>query len=194
MPSLATLPRDLALFETGLVFHPREEQAVAPVLPVDRRPSDEELASLNAALPVQPRHVAVVLAGAREQAGWWGKGRPADWADAVEAGRAVAREAGAEVVVRQGQYGPWHPGRCAEFVIGETVVGYAGELHTGPHIGAQIGGRHSGVEGRSHGPQRSSHRQRCRQRSRLHPSSSSQQGEQQTGAGPQGGHGVIQGL
>ncbi|KND27113.1 phenylalanine--tRNA ligase subunit beta [Streptomyces acidiscabies] len=120
---------DLALFETGLVFHPREEQAVAAVLPVDRRPTDEELASLDAVLPVQPRHVGVVLAGAREQAGWWGKGRPADWADAVEAGRLVVREAGAEVVVRQGQYGPWHPGRCAEFVIGETVVGYAGELH-----------------------------------------------------------------
>ncbi|MFM9448991.1 phenylalanine--tRNA ligase subunit beta [Streptomyces acidiscabies] len=120
---------DLALFETGLVFHPREERAVAAVLPVDRRPTDEELASLDAVLPVQPRHVGVVLAGAREQAGWWGKGRPADWADAVEAGRLVVREAGAEVVVRQGQYGPWHPGRCAEFVIGETVVGYAGELH-----------------------------------------------------------------
>ncbi|WP_416969217.1 phenylalanine--tRNA ligase subunit beta [Streptomyces sp. 4F14] len=120
---------DLALFETGLVFHPRDEQAVAAVLPVDRRPTDEELASLDAALPVQPRHVGAVLAGAREQAGWWGKGRPADWADAVEAGRAVAREAGVELVVRQGQYGPWHPGRCAEFVIGETVVGYAGELH-----------------------------------------------------------------
>ncbi|MET8978589.1 phenylalanine--tRNA ligase subunit beta [Streptomyces sp. NPDC004539] len=124
---------DLALFETGLVFHPRAERSVAPVLPVDRRPSDEELASLDAAIPVQPRHVAVVLAGAREQAGWWGKGRPADWADAVEAGRAVAREAGAELLVRQGQYGPWHPGRCAEFVLVadgvETVVGHAGELH-----------------------------------------------------------------
>lgn len=124
---------DLALFETGLVFQPRAEQVVAPVLSVERRPSDEELASLDAALPVQPRHVAVVLAGAREQAGWWGKGRPSDWADAVEAGRAVAREAGAEVVVRQGQYGPWHPGRCAEFVIVvdgvEQVIGHAGELH-----------------------------------------------------------------
>ncbi|MHC5906055.1 phenylalanine--tRNA ligase subunit beta [Streptomyces sp. S6] len=124
---------DLALFETGLVFHPRAERTVAPVFPVDRRPSDAELASLDAAIPVQPRHVAVVLAGAREQAGWWGKGRPADWADAVEAGRAVAREAGAEVLVRQGQYGPWHPGRCAEFVVVvdgvETVVGHAGELH-----------------------------------------------------------------
>jgi phenylalanyl-tRNA synthetase beta chain len=124
---------DLALFETGLVFQPRAEQGVAVALPVDRRPTDEEIATLDAALPEQPRHVAVVLAGAREQAGWWGKGRPADWADAVEAGRAVAREAGAELIVRKGQYGPWHPGRCAEFVVvvdgTERVVGHAGELH-----------------------------------------------------------------
>ncbi|MEV3969526.1 phenylalanine--tRNA ligase subunit beta [Streptomyces sp. NPDC050698] len=124
---------DLALFETGLVFRPREEQRVAAVLPVDRRPTDEELAELNAALPEQPRHAAVVLAGAREQAGWWGKGRPADWADAVEAARTVAREAGAELVIRKGQYGPWHPGRCAELVLtvdgAERVVGHAGELH-----------------------------------------------------------------
>ncbi|WP_329240443.1 phenylalanine--tRNA ligase subunit beta [Streptomyces canus] len=124
---------DLALFETGLVFQPRSEQRAAAVLPVDRRPTDAEIAELDAALPEQPRHVAVVLAGAREQAGWWGKGRPADWADAVEAGRLVAREAGAELVVRGGQYGPWHPGRCAEFVVvvdgAETVVGHAGELH-----------------------------------------------------------------
>ncbi|MEW1772448.1 phenylalanine--tRNA ligase subunit beta [Streptomyces sp. NPDC086777] len=124
---------DLALFETGLVFLPRPEQGIAGHLPVDRRPTDAELASLDAVLPEQPRHVAVVLAGAREQAGWWGKGRPADWADAVEAGRAVAREAGAELIVRSGQYGPWHPGRCAELVVvadgAERVVGHAGELH-----------------------------------------------------------------
>ncbi|MGW0294129.1 phenylalanine--tRNA ligase subunit beta [Streptomyces tuirus] len=137
---LATLRRndgrgshDLALFESGLVFRPREEQRIAAVLPVDRRPTDEELAELNAALPEQPRHIAVVLAGAREQAGWWGKGRPAEWADAVEAARSVAREAGAELVVRKGQYGPWHPGRCAELAVtvdgAERIVGHAGELH-----------------------------------------------------------------
>ncbi|MFV8187686.1 MULTISPECIES: phenylalanine--tRNA ligase subunit beta [unclassified Streptomyces] len=124
---------DLALFETGLVFLPRAEQRVAAALPVDRRPTDEEIAGLDAALPEQPRHAAVVLAGAREQAGWWGKGRPADWADAIEAARVVAREAGAELIVRGGQYGPWHPGRTAELVVvvdgAEKVVGHAGELH-----------------------------------------------------------------
>ncbi|WP_405740113.1 phenylalanine--tRNA ligase subunit beta [Streptomyces sp. NBC_01525] len=124
---------DLALFETGQVFLPTGDEKPAVRLPVDRRPTDEEIAELNAALPAQPRHAAVVLTGAREQAGWWGKGHPATWADAVEAGRTVAREAGVELTVRQDQLAPWHPGRCAAFVVtvggAEEVVGHAGELH-----------------------------------------------------------------
>ncbi|MCQ4082691.1 phenylalanine--tRNA ligase subunit beta [Streptomyces sp. RB6PN25] len=125
--------RDLALFETGLVFLPSGEEPAPPRLPVDRRPLDEEIAALDAALPHQPRHVAVVLAGAREQAGWWGQGRPAGWADAVEAARTVAREAGVELTVSSAQYAPWHPGRCAALHVRvdgeETLVGHAGELH-----------------------------------------------------------------
>ncbi|MEX0168111.1 phenylalanine--tRNA ligase subunit beta [Streptomyces sp. LMG1-1-1.1] len=124
---------DLALFETGLVFRLDGEPGVAVRLPVDRRPTDEEIAVVNAALPRQPRRVAVVLAGAREQAGWWGKGRPSDWADAVEAGRTVAAEAGVELIISADQHAPWHPGRCAAFHVeidGEKVlVGHAGELH-----------------------------------------------------------------
>ncbi|MFJ2115567.1 phenylalanine--tRNA ligase subunit beta, partial [Streptomyces sp. NPDC087850] len=124
---------DLALFETGLVFRPTGDASVPVRLPVDRRPTDAEIAALDAALPRQPRGVAVVLAGTREQAGWWGRGTPAVWADAVEAARTVAREAGVELAVRAGQYAPWHPGRCAELYVTvdgeETLVGHAGELH-----------------------------------------------------------------
>ncbi|MFE9254967.1 phenylalanine--tRNA ligase subunit beta [Streptomyces sp. NPDC006879] len=124
---------DLALFETGLVFLAGDQPGAAVRLPVDRRPTAEEIATLDAALPAQPRHAAVVLAGAREQAGWWGAQRPGSWADAIESARVLAREAGAELVVRQGQYGPWHPGRCAELVVHvegvEEVIGHAGELH-----------------------------------------------------------------
>ncbi|MFI7101563.1 phenylalanine--tRNA ligase subunit beta [Streptomyces sp. NPDC050161] len=124
---------DLALFETGQVFRPTGDEKPAVRLPVDRRPTDEEIAGLNASLPQQPRRVAVVLAGAREQAGWWGKGRPSTWADAVEAGRTVAREAGVELTVRQDQQAPWHPGRCAALLAQidgeEVLVGNAGELH-----------------------------------------------------------------
>ncbi|MFD4138406.1 phenylalanine--tRNA ligase subunit beta [Streptomyces sp. NPDC058572] len=137
---LATLRRnngrgshDLALFETGLVFRPTGDEKPAVVLPVDRRPTDAQIAELDAALPRQPRRAAVVLAGAREQAGWWGKGGAAEWADAIEAGRLLAREAGVELTVRADQHAPWHPGRCAALfatVNGEeTLIGHAGELH-----------------------------------------------------------------
>ena len=30
---------------------------------------------------------------------------------------------------RAAQYLPWHPGRCAEVLVGETAVGHAGQLH-----------------------------------------------------------------
>ncbi|GAA1186381.1 MULTISPECIES: phenylalanine--tRNA ligase subunit beta [Streptomyces violaceusniger group] len=132
---------DLALFETGLVFRATGDEPPAAVLPVDRRPTDEQIAGLNAALPHQPRRAAVVLAGDREQAGWWGKGTPVSWADAVEAGRVVAREAGVELIVRQDQQDPWHPGRCAALLAvvdgQEILVGNAGELH--PRVTKALG-------------------------------------------------------
>jgi phenylalanyl-tRNA synthetase beta chain len=49
--------------------------------------------------------------------------------DAVQAARVVAATAGVELTVRAGDLAPWHPGRCAELVVGERVVGHAGELH-----------------------------------------------------------------
>jgi phenylalanyl-tRNA synthetase beta chain len=120
---------DVALFETGLVFRPLPD-APAPVrLGVDRRPSDDELAALAAAVPPQPERVAVVLAGGREQAGWWGDGRAVTWGDAVEAAQVVAWSAGETLRVRADDHAPWHPGRCAALYVGDRLVGHAGELH-----------------------------------------------------------------
>jgi phenylalanyl-tRNA synthetase beta chain len=123
--------RDMAIFETGVVFRASPGKHVVPRLGIERRPSDADIAALYAAIPPQPRHLAVVLTGDVEPRGWWGASRPAGWADAVEAARVVARAARAEVVVRQGRQAPWHPGRCAELVLDATVVGHAGELHPG---------------------------------------------------------------
>jgi phenylalanyl-tRNA synthetase beta chain len=126
---------DVALFEMGLVFLARPEgQLVAPILPVDRAPTPAEQATLQAALPDQPRHLAVVLSGHREQAGWWGQGRPASFEDAIEAARQVLQVSRVPFSVRAGQREPWHPGRCAALYIDtgtgqETLAGHAGELH-----------------------------------------------------------------
>jgi len=141
---LATLRRnlgrgssDVALFESGLVFFPRPGATPPPRLSTEHRPTAEQLAALDAALPDQPAHVAVVLSGLREPAGWWGEGRPSTWADAVEAARTVASSCGVELEVAQGQHEPWHPGRCAQLKVDGRVVGHAGELH--PKVLTELG-------------------------------------------------------
>jgi phenylalanyl-tRNA synthetase beta chain len=142
---------DVALFETGLVFRPGPDgPRVAPIPGVSHAPSADELASLNAALPEQPLRIAVVLAGDRDLAGWWGAGRPAGWQDAVEAARQILRVSRVEFEVRADQHEPWHPGRCAALWIsdgeaaagvadagGMRLAGHAGELH--PRVTAAFG-------------------------------------------------------
>ncbi len=120
---------DASLFETAPVYLPAADAAPAPILPVDTAPTPQQWEDLENAVPHQPQHLAVVLSGAREQAGWWGKGRAATWSDAIEAVRRVATAVGVQLDVRPTAYAPWHPGRCAELVLDDVVIGHAGELH-----------------------------------------------------------------
>ena len=137
LPSLLdALVRNRARGFTDLVLHaveqvvlPHKNPVAMPDPDVTDRPTDAEYAQIKAALPAQPVHVGVVLAGDREGRGWWGPGRPARWADAIEIGRLVGAAAGVELRVTAATLPPWHPGRCAALRVGDWVVGHAGELH-----------------------------------------------------------------
>ena len=120
---------DVALYALAQVVQPTEETHGVELIPVHRRPTDAEIALLDSSLPRQPQHVAAVLAGLRERRGPWGPGRRAETADALEAVRIIARASGIDVSFRAAQHLPWHPGRCAEVLVGETSVGHAGQLH-----------------------------------------------------------------
>lgn len=120
---------DVALYAIQQVVEPTSQTRAVERVPIERRPTDDEIAAIDASLPHQPQHVAAVLTGLRESAGPWGAGRPVHASDAFEAVRIIGRAAGVELTLRPAQYLPWHPGRCAEVVIGDVVVGHAGELH-----------------------------------------------------------------
>ncbi|CAN5487589.1 phenylalanine--tRNA ligase subunit beta [soil metagenome] len=120
---------DTALFAIAQVVRPTTETRAVELIPTDRRPTDDEIAMLDASLPNQPQHVGVVLTGLREPRGPWGPGRPAEAADAFEAVRVIAAASGVDVTLRAAERLPWHPGRCAEVFVGDTQVGYAGQLH-----------------------------------------------------------------
>lgn len=124
---------DLSLVEFGSVFDTDgAELGTAQVPPLAERPSDHTLASLNASLPAQPRRVAGVLLGDAVSKQPAEPPRVFDWADALDAARAVASALSVDLVVRQGRHRAFHPGRTAELCVlvnGETeAIGVAGEL------------------------------------------------------------------
>ncbi len=127
---------DLALFESGRVFF-NTSTAATPVPSVAGRPSDQELAAIEAALPEQPRHLAAVLSGAWRPSGWRGAGEPAGWQQALAFADVVAGVIGTTVARQAVQQAPWHPGRAAELRVAGEIVGYAGEVH--PTVCAAFG-------------------------------------------------------
>ena len=119
---------DLAIFECGSAFLANDKGA-APQPDVARRPSDDEIAQVTGSLPDQPRLLAGVLTGNWVPAGWQGPAIKADWRHAVLLAEEAAHAVGLQLTRRAAQRTPWHPGRCAELLIGDQVIGYAGELH-----------------------------------------------------------------
>lgn len=120
---------DVALFSAAQVVLPTGQTRPIARIPTDRRPTDIEIAALDASLPHQPVHVAAVLCGLREPRGPWGPGWPVEASDAFEAVRVIAHAAGVEAVLRPDRLLPWHPGRCAQVLVDGAVVGHAGQLH-----------------------------------------------------------------
>jgi phenylalanyl-tRNA synthetase beta chain len=122
--------RDLALFESGLVFLPGGTVGTASIPPLGVKPSDEVLDGLYDGVPAQPFHLAAVLTGHDSPAAAGHAPRVWDWADALDLARVAGDVLGVEVLVSQGNHQAFHPGRAARLSLrsGE-VVGYAGELH-----------------------------------------------------------------
>jgi phenylalanyl-tRNA synthetase beta chain len=114
----------VAVYETGHVF--LGEGGSAPAPGVDGPPTAEQRAALDAALPDQPRHLGLALAGS-----------PASWDAAVTAVLEVGRALGLRLEPRAAAQEPYHPGRTAELLLDGRRVGLAGELH--PRVVAALG-------------------------------------------------------
>ncbi|GAA2005874.1 phenylalanine--tRNA ligase subunit beta [Microbacterium ulmi] len=134
---------DLALFETGAVFLPEPgvEYGTSSIPPLAVRPDAATLAQLDASIPPQPRHVAVLLTGSRIAKQPGQAAAPFDLADALDAVRTIAAAAGVEIGVAQAERAALHPGRTGALSVGDVVVGYVGELLPTVAEGAALPGR-----------------------------------------------------
>ncbi|GAA5025344.1 phenylalanine--tRNA ligase subunit beta [Microbacterium fluvii] len=134
---------DLALFETGTVFLPEPGVTygtdTVPAAAV--RPDAATLAALDAAIPPQPRHVAVLLTGHRVAKQPGVAAEAFDLADALDAVRTIGSAAGVEITVTQSQRAALHPGRTGVLSAYGTEVGYVGELLPAVAAASDLPGR-----------------------------------------------------
>jgi phenylalanyl-tRNA synthetase beta chain len=122
--------RDLALYEAGLVFLPKEPLGTASIPPLGERPSEDVLDGLYGGLPDQPLHIAALFTGHDSPAAPDHAPRTWDWADALDTVQLMADVVGIDVVVEQGTHQAFHPGRTARISTRSGVLlGFAGELH-----------------------------------------------------------------
>jgi len=119
----------VAIFEIGSVFRAIDGVPSTKILSTGSKPDPKAIADLFASVPSQPLMVAGVIAGNMELTGWWGKGRQADWSDALSFAMEIVELCGSKGEVGRSDFAPWHPGRCAEIRVGEKAVAHAGELH-----------------------------------------------------------------
>ena len=99
----------VAVFEIGSVYLPVEDQT----------------------LPHEPRHLSVVMTGPRERESWMaGQDRtPMDFYDLKGVAEALLAGLGLSGTFEPGKHPAFHPGRCAQVSVGDSVVGVLGELH-----------------------------------------------------------------
>ncbi|MFB2555165.1 phenylalanine--tRNA ligase subunit beta [Herbiconiux liangxiaofengii] len=125
---------DLALFEIGLVFVPESgrEYGQAELPAGARLPDTGELATLEAGIPPQPRHVGVLVLGNAVDKQPGQPPVPAGIADVLDVVRLLESALAVDLRVAAGTHKSMHPGRTAELFVsdggGERSVGFAGEL------------------------------------------------------------------
>ena len=129
---------NVSLYELGHVYFADPNAPAIPALPGSVRPTDAQLAALDAGLPKQPLHVAALFTGKAEETGWLGTHRDVDYSDALEAVQRLGKRIGVDFKIRQLSVNDapasWHPGRTAKVFVavdgGDDVeIGIVGELH-----------------------------------------------------------------
>ena len=119
---------DLALVEEGSVFLPAKGSATS-TLPIGNvRPSSEQLAELNASIPLQPRHLAGVVLGDWIPQAPGQQAVQSGYPQAILAVEQIARAAGVQFEISQATPLGFHSGRAAEVLVAGEVVGHLGEV------------------------------------------------------------------
>jgi phenylalanyl-tRNA synthetase beta chain len=129
--------RDFALFEIGAIFRNTTKLVDGIFPPLEIKPDAATIKALFASVPPQPIHLGAIFIGKTIGDNWRAKARSYEWADAIAEAQTVLDLCGLQYTVERSDFAPWHPGRCAELLVGGKAVAHAGELH--PRVCSEFG-------------------------------------------------------
>lgn len=119
----------LSLYETGLVFDSGKKTLGTANIPVGNQlPGEATLAELYESVPAQPWCVAGVMIGDSQERSPGNPGAHSDVGDVLDAMNVVARAVNTSFSIQQSTHPAFHPGRYAEVLCNQVVVGRVGEL------------------------------------------------------------------
>lgn len=121
--------KSFTLFEIGDIFRKSIDLKPGLFPELGKKPSDKEITEIFESVPTQLSFVCGVMVGSASNESWQGKARSYEWSDAVAAVEVLLRLLGLEYKIERSDLAPWHPGRCAEFMVDGKPVAHAGELH-----------------------------------------------------------------
>jgi phenylalanyl-tRNA synthetase beta chain len=121
---------DLALFEIGHVYLPAAgvDYGSGPLPVGNALPSDAELADLDSSIPPQPWHAGAIFVGDAIPKQPGTDAAASGISDALAAAHQLALSVGGVLRIERGNHAAMHPGRTAQLLVGDTVIGHAGEL------------------------------------------------------------------
>ena len=129
--------KDFALFEMGSIFRKSIELGEGTFPETGVRPKQEIIEKIFAEVPTQLDFVCGVLVGSSGPDNWRKYARKYEWSDAITEVENVLRLLNLSWKIDRSNLAPWHPGRCAEFIINGRPIAHAGELH--PRVCEEFG-------------------------------------------------------
>lgn len=129
--------KDFAIFEMGLIFRKSIELEKGIFPKIGTRPSAKAIADIFSSVPTQLSFIGGVLVGHVRSESWKEKPRAYDWTDALAEVEIILSQMNLSWTVKSSDLAPWHPGRCAEFLIDGKPVAHAGEIH--PRVVSDFG-------------------------------------------------------
>lgn len=128
---------NVSIYEAGHIFLQNSHKRNIKTPNLLKKPDYKSIENLKQSLPIQPYLISGLFIGSSKSFGSLKYDLVIDWRYPISFVHEVLKDVGIEVEIRNSEFDPFHPGRCAVFQVNNEILGYAGQMH--PKVSERYG-------------------------------------------------------